>query len=494
MSKYFVVAVENRIYKEAIVKCSVLDKFNTGSIFHIVGPDGVLEEKAFKTVQSLAINSDYFGNLRLSGLKHMITLTPILKLKLGTHRVVGFKDGLIEIEYKGKIHSVDVRDSLVTVSNEEYSRMNKLKLQQEEEKEKEQARRELFESVKERELIDDNKKVRDAAEKLAVPNISSEYAKNCREQIEEDMLIHGKTVTLDNIMDSAKLEENIINDTDLTGIKSCPICNGSGYYTDGFGIRYTCACVSEKHNRIRAAEDKFRTFKPVASAFDINTAVIKGIIPEHKKSQEYSRELYQKTLNKLCYSMRLGGKKESIANYFNTLDEILFNIRNGKLPEISYLMYSLNGCGKGTFANTCLKILFAQGKKCVPYTTAKELAEKRAEYNKKLTFGRIDDGGDDSLKYYTWKDYINADLVFTQVANGGKDPYVEFDVLSELLTMRASRNKPTIVFIERPVTEYMNNSRINETFMLNHYTDLRALATMSRLFDVSMILGIRRDA
>lgn len=485
----FVVAVEDRKFKESIVEASVLEKFLKGCVFHVVGPDNKIVEKTFRDVQSNLIynGNDAYGNFRLIDSRGLTNLTPVIKLKVDVHKVVGYEPGILKVMYNGKVHELDVTEALKSVSNEEYQKMLELKRQKEAEKKLENDRLKALEEKEEKDNMDKNLKLRELASSIVTPNIDDDLAKSHRIQIEEEIAKSGKSVTLDMIMDSNKLEENVLKDIDLTGISTCPICNGAGYYIGDLGIKYTCSCVAEKQNRVSAAKERFETYKPIASAFDIDTAVMKGIIPEHKKNQEYSRELYQKTLNKLCYSLKLGRGRESIANYFDTLDNILMTIRDGRLPEISYMLYSLNGCGKGTFAITCLKVLFAQNKKCVPYITVKELAEKRVEYNKKLTFGKVETEGIDG---YTWKDYINADLVFTQVANGGKDPYLEFDVLSELLTMRASKNKPTIVFLERPVSDYMNNSRINETFMLNHYTDLKALATMSRLYDVSMILGI----
>lgn len=491
-NQYFVVAVEDRKFKESIIKASVLEKFLKGCVFHVVEPDGKLVEKAFRDIQLQLINNgpESYGNMRLMNNNGLTNLTPVIKLKVNTHKVLGYSNGILIVLHNGKKHELDVSDALVSVSKEEYDKMYKLKLQKEEEKRQKQERAKAIEDKQIKEELEKNIKLRELSSSLIVPNIDDDLAKSHRLQIEEDLMKSGKSVTLDMIIDADKLEESILEDVDLTGVDGCPSCGGKGYYIGDFGVRYTCPCVAEKQNRITAAKERFEKYKPIASSFDIDTAVIKGIIPEHKRNHEYSRELYQKTLNKLCFSLKLGGKKESLANYFDTLDNILMTIRDGRVPDISYMMYSLNGCGKGTFAITCLKIMFAQGKKCVPYTTVKELAEKRAEYNKKLTFGKIETEGSDE---YTWKDYIHADLVFTQIANGGKDPYLEFDVLSELLTMRASKNKPTIVFLERPVGEYMNNSRINETFMLNHYTDLRALATMSRLYDVSMILGIPKN-
>ena len=53
----FVVAVEDRKFKESIVEASVLEKFLKGCVFHVVGPDNKIFVAPLLTISFEAIST-----------------------------------------------------------------------------------------------------------------------------------------------------------------------------------------------------------------------------------------------------------------------------------------------------------------------------------------------------------------------------------------------------------------------------------------------------
>lgn len=211
-----------------------------------------------------------------------------------------------------------------------------------------------------------------------------------------------------------------------------------------------------------------------------------GAVPEHRKDDNYSPE-YLRALAKERMEFD-GAPLVGFKQYKQTLDSIYLSIQSGERLRNSYLICSHNGFSKETFANTCIKELYNQGKKVVPYLALNEIYNLiQAEHlllriNKAYITEdnqRID-ALQDTNEIVDWKfnrdtklifqnydiekfvsryanfgfsyhDFIDAEVLFVRLTESFLQGY-EMPTLRYLMKERASKGKVTIVFCDKALS------------------------------------------
>lgn len=258
------------------------------------------------------------------------------------------------------------------------------------------------------------------------------------------------------------------------GDPSCPICKGKGRYTAGlFGLLLTCECVTKKMEREAAEKlkkEKEEIVYKVTGAQKIQV-VAENLIPENRKGDEFSVDILKERIFTL-YGPRNGTvSSKAFTNYVQLLNGIIASISIGEPLTVSYIIGAPNGFGKNTFVNTCIKRLYAKGKKAVPYKSLFEIADLRMKHIENLEniFKREYTGVKETEeseytveeKTYTWQDYCDAEIVFCYLTTPDNG-WVEMNTLKALVLIRATKGLATIVMTDSPLQAYVNNPKIKK--------------------------------
>lgn len=294
--------------------------------------------------------------------------------------------------------------------------------------------------------------------------ISWEENEKINKQRKEEKYSNDLLETLNKLNSADTEEEAIEKKEEKKGLDGCTICNGYGVYEDEYGNVLQCSCVLKKDEAIKKVADNVNMFKMGHNLCDAESAVANGLIPEHRKADIFNEKRVKEVATKVGQVLQVSYVNGSFTKYLAELDNISARIRNNIKLGGSYMIYAPNGFGKTTFANECIKTLFAQEKKCVPYTSLIALARERKKYiERKELFGS---GGSKKANTYNWMDYIDASVVFL---------FVDTDMLVEnkqvwglLSTILEERRKPTIIFTEVPLNTRESGNQQLLNFILNN--------------------------
>lgn len=292
---------------------------------------------------------------------------------------------------------------------------------------------------------------------------------------------------------------------------NCLRCKGTGIYDDPeTGLQLKCNCKTPENSSLLKDNVSDGNITGVNIGKGIvesmgftnatnEAAYVNGAVPLHRKddcfSVDYLREYAAKSIEKGGWV--LNGLEE---RYIPTLSNIYLSILKGEPVRKSYLITSHNGFGKTTFANTCIKKLFEQGKRVVPYLSLYDIyniinAEKylvmlnKSYISKAIdralsvdadgdVYGTVEDKRtmeeaarvfkkhslDQLLKDYNnfefgYSDFVNADLMFTSISENMFND-VEVPLLKVLLQERSKRGRATVVFGDRALKDYMYSGEL----------------------------------
>ena len=260
-----------------------------------------------------------------------------------------------------------------------------------------------------------------------------------------------------------------IDDMEDIGDPNCKICHGKGRYTSGlFGLVLTCECVA--HKKEREAEEA-RRGKPTEPVYNVTGAqkiqvVAEDLVPYARRDDEFDIGITKERIKGLYGSKNGSVSAKDFKNYASILNTIISSISIGVRLDTSYIIGAPNGFGKTTFANTCIKRLYARGKKAVPYKSLLEIAELRNNHvnnlNKQFKKAEYKKENDDTTyenKTYTWKEYCNAEIVFCYLTTP-ENGWTEWSTLKALITIRATNGLATIVMTDSSLQLYKNNTEI----------------------------------
>lgn len=332
------------------------------------------------------------------------------------------------------------------------------------------------------------------------PEIKTELARGTGQETTQET-----TQTIREVIDEVGSSEytDIVNieDLDNIGDDKCKICNGKGRYKAGiFGLLMTCECVERKKEREtaqRIKREKEELVYKVTGAQKIQV-VAENLVPDARKDDEFSDDVLKEQVMNL-YSPRNGSVRgRDFSDYVTLLNSIIAGISIGEPLRVSYMIGAPNGFGKTTFANTCIKRLYAKGKKAVPYKSLLEMSALRDDYIKQM--GRqykknnVKTNNESDYTYeektYTWDDYCKAEIVFCYLTipdNG----WVEMNTLKALTTIRATNGLATIVMMDSSLQVYRANNEIRKYILDDIIADSKEYGSLDRLIHQSVYVIYR---
>ncbi len=238
---------------------------------------------------------------------------------------------------------------------------------------------------------------------------------------------------------------------------ACDKCD-NGYIINAYGIRVKCNCIingTVKESEVKAEKPMYHV-----TGAQKEMAVYRKLIPEARQNDEFEEQFVRDRVIEMCEAQNC--KVKDFQKYVDTLNDIIVAISVSVLRK-SYIIGSPNGFGKTTFANTCIKRLDAMGKKASPYISLFELAELRAEYEKKM-LGYIkkevkeaEAEGTLSDIDYTWTDYMKSDVLFTYLTTL-ENKKLEVKLLKTIVDIRGPKGLPTIVFTSSSLKPYLQDA------------------------------------
>lgn len=215
-------------------------------------------------------------------------------------------------------------------------------------------------------------------------------------------------------------------------------------------------------------------------------AVKLGIIPEVYKDCSFDIEKVKSNLEEQSKTQR-AFRVQGFPGYETVAQGLISTIISRKIPSRSYLIGAPNGFGKTSLANTCIIMLYSQGKICVPYVSLSELAEIRAAEQRDtlrlISSSKYYKGRDletstleqynraiyedfDAPSYakmpvkivgkFSWSEYMEASVLFCYFTDVSSK-VLESEMLKTVLTVRGSKGLPTIVFISSSLNPYIGD-------------------------------------
>lgn len=324
----------------------------------------------------------------------------------------------------------------------------------------------------------------------------------------EDIHYIGLSPAIEEILETSlesvkTAEEAVVSVKELEDIgdPSCTICKGKGRYTAGiFGLLMTCECVTRKKEREEAERlkrERENLVYKVTGAQKIQI-VAEKLVPEARKEDEFSDEIAKERVMNIYGSRNGSVRGRDFSEYVTLLNSIIADISIGEPLKMSYIIGAPNGFGKTTFANTCIKRLYAKGKKAVPYRSLLEIAALRDEYIKQMgkqyRKNTVKASDEDDYTYeektYTWDDYCKAEIVFCYLTTP-ENGWVEMSTLKALLTIRATNGLATIVMMDSSLQVYKANNEIRRYILDDILATSKEYGALDRLVHQSVYIIYR---
>lgn len=504
MAKYLIgVGLRGKIEEGLIDIDSKMNVFNRENMFFVLDMEtNEVERITFgELLNKQFVGNDKIKNIKIIGSKtyRIVAKTRVYVFKINTVKMLCRKMDSIVIEKGGMKHDLDLTAIL--------SDIDRLKVQEQNKAKEGDIGRVVEESIsrvkegtidKEKvdvEVKERTDKIEDSTDELerayGVENADGVEEK-ADEQLEDTVFgseFEDGRFSLDDIMTPSSIGEKIL-DTTLKGMDSCPLCNGTGVYMDKeLHIPLICPCTRELEARKQRAMQIAGSYKPVATNDDIHRAVLAGIIDPNREGDDFNKEVTKRNIDELWQTLGLMYYPSECAEFLNRLENILNTIRLTGTLNKSYIICSPEGTGKQTFVNTCLGVLFGQGKKCVPFRSLKELAKKRSDYNRYINGEYVKYSIDKNE--FTWEDVLNADVLFTFIASK-TDAQIEFDVLCELLSERSHRGLPTVACAVKGVKSYLKEGQLDANWWYNYLTYAESNANLCRMLEVTYTHGFKK--
>lgn len=315
-------------------------------------------------------------------------------------------------------------------------------------------------------VIKDKKKEEEAKEKeeeLKKEDLAKEKAATILKSLDEP-----QSYEVEELKKAILSEEPKVIQRKRVG-KGCEKCDFTGWKQDSLtGIKVRCDCQirAERQTKIKDTE------APKVKIRDKDK--LRLLVPLERRKDEFDTDTSKHNIEEIAKMQNC--KIYRYTTYIDTINTILGEIVTSGLKN-SYIIGAPNGFGKTTFVYTAIKRLLAQNKKVVPYLPLIELAEKKVEYEARLMeklknprfAGELRKEPDE----FIWKDFVEADVLFTFFSSI-ESKEIESAALSALMTLRASKGRPTIACISTSLNLYTNDTKLREYYwddMIAYKTD-----------------------
>ncbi|MEM4385421.1 MAG: hypothetical protein QXD03_02600 [Candidatus Anstonellales archaeon] len=237
----------------------------------------------------------------------------------------------------------------------------------------------------------------------------------------------------------------------------------------------------ETGNRSKGVEGS-KVLDVKVSKADVDMMISLGLIPQAYRDVEFNVDIIKENIIQQVNNSSRKFKVRRFQEYIDTLNGLLGLIAEGKRPNASYIIGSPNGFGKTSFVNTCIKYMYKNGMKCVPYISLYELAEIKAENDRNIVRAiklYSNNESDDIRSYeladgssvvkvpkvitgcYSWSEYINADILFCYLTTVDMR-IIESYTLKAVLDTRGTKGLPTIVFTSTSLEPYKKDYSLRE--------------------------------
>ena len=213
-------------------------------------------------------------------------------------------------------------------------------------------------------------------------------------------------------------------------------------------------------------------------------ALKKKLIPKNYIDASFSKERIERNIEEMNVATKNIYRVEKLDNYIKMCYSLLSTFRTGNVPESSFIIGAPNGFGKTSFANESIMIMEEKGMKTVPYISLFDLAQIRANEEKRLmrefSYKRYT-GSIDTEKYiftepetmeftkvpayefehYSWSEYMNSDCLICYLTSVSCRQ-IESRTLYEVLNTRATKGLPTIVMTASSLVPYTRDIALKE--------------------------------
>lgn len=236
--------------------------------------------------------------------------------------------------------------------------------------------------------------------------------------------------------------------------------------------------------------------------------------------------------------------------YKSAMRNVLGYLTSNKDLDYSLLLSAPNGFGKTTFVYSCIKLMLMNGMKVAPFISLFELAQLRYDYMNNKTWRHLDgnilsdteiqirneasynnslvfnsdyinrknkneaeednnvsvtvtkpfidmtDAEKDAYiidiktKKYTYKDYLDADILFCQLSVA-EQAYLEISTLKAILDYRGLKCKPTIILTDRDIEIYKKTiGMATDVYFLN---DMLTKELKYATYDRAYLITVKKE-
>lgn len=361
--------------------------------------------------------------------------------------------------------------------------------------------------------------------------------------------LNGESTKID---DSQKAKEKCteivttLNEkVEYDGDPNCSKCHGKGYLLEPvLGLKVKCDCVDRYKELKSSKEGTVHGVIKVKGTALLTECMELGLIPRRRINDLLGFREMGDRIGALCKENGESINLYDYEIYKTAIKNVLSCFVVNKELDYSILFSAPNGFGKTTFVYSCLKLLVLNGKKVVPFVSLFELAQKRLDYMTDTTWRKGDDYYTDTerkmmanasyngrVKYnkklkseqieleeevieepkkfidmtdaekdiyiqnikdkkYTYKDYLDADVLFCQLSVA-EQSYIEISTLKSIMDYRGLHCKPTIIITDRNIEAYKSSvGMATDIYLL---TDMLTKEEKFATYDRALLVAVKKD-
>lgn len=267
----------------------------------------------------------------------------------------------------------------------------------------------------------------------------------------------------------------------------CIKCGFTGLIEDPItGIKAVCDCQYREKMRLEKEQNERVEFERRNIRLGItDQRMFELVIPEDRRESDFQEQKAKEHIGSMAVAQNV--KIKNYQNYVTGIIELLNDIENDSLNQ-SYLIGSPSGFGKETAVYTAIKRLLSKGKKVVPYKSLAELGDIKVEYEKELLRQmRGVYSGSKEKSDFTWKDYLEADVLFTYLSSVASKE-LESEVLYGIINIRSKNGLPTVVTTTFPIEAYTSVPKLKQRYwddMLAYKPVANGRKQFDRLYHIS---------
>lgn len=369
---------------------------------------------------------------------------------------------------------------------------------------------------------------------------------------ESVVLKQSEEGNLEKIMNKDIIEEvhNSIQENleqqEYEGDPHCSLCHGKGFIKDTtFGLKIKCECVDRYKELKSSKENSVHGMIKVQGKGLLTQCMELGLIPRRRVNDLLGFREMGDRIGAICKENGESINLQDYEIYKTAMKNVLASLVANKDLDYSILFSAPNGFSKTTFVYSCLKLLLLNGKNVVPFVSLFELAQKRLDYMTDTTWRKGDNFLTDTekklmanasygnrLKYdkkmkvseeneedvveekeekkfidmtdsekdiyiqtiknksYTYKDYLDSDLLFCQLSVA-EQSYIEISTLKSIMDYRGLHCKPTIIITDRNIEAYKSSiGMATDVYLI---TDMLTKEEKYATYDRALLVAVKKD-